>query len=318
MRVPRLVLSIAFALSATVVLHAQIGSYATYGTGCPGTGVGPVFCHGANRGGGQLSMLPQNGYSFAIPFRTTRTGAILGFDLYASSQTTTPITISTFLYAAAPNGAPTGAPLRTGAMTFTGQAGFAATRFKPLPVLANGSYLIAFRTAVGAWFPILRLGTGSSHYYQAPKSTIWKGPFANTAWAWRVVCAGSSPNASPALDHTGWPTIGRFMLIDLLHAKPHTAAYLILGSSERRWGQTPLPFSLGALGAPNCSLLTDPMMLLPAVAPTNAAGTTSFLMRIPNSQSLAGVKFYNQWLVVDPKANALGLAFSNGGVAQIR
>jgi len=32
---------------------------------------------------------------------------------------------------------------------------------------------------------------------------------------------------------------------------------------------------------------------------------------------LSGVVFHNEWLALDPRANALGLSFSNGGTSTI-
>jgi hypothetical protein len=49
---------------------------------------------------------------------------------------------------------------------------------------------------------------------------------------------------------------------------------------------------------------------------TSAQGLASINFSIPNDANLQGVRFYNQFLVVDLGA-AGGIAFSNGGAAKI-
>jgi len=47
--------------------------------------------------------------------------------------------------------------------------------------------------------------------------------------------------------------------------------------------------------------------------PTDAAGSAKVTFPLPNATSLLGAKFFNQYLVVDPTANAFGIVTSNGG-----
>lgn len=81
-----------------------------------------------------------------------------------------------------------------------------------------------------------------------------------------------------------------------------TAALLILGASR-------LNVDLTAAGATACSLYATPTLLLPAAA---TGGVAKFQIPIPGDPKLVGVRFYNQGIVLDPKANALGLATTNG------
>ena len=50
---------------------------------------------------------------------------------------------------------------------------------------------------------------------------------------------------------------------------------------------------------------------------TDASGGHKFKLTIPNNSKLKGVKFFNQYVVDDPKANGFGATFSNGGAATI-
>ena len=76
-----------------------------------------------------------------------------------------------------------------------------------------------------------------------------------------------------------------------------------------------LPFDLTPLNAPGCSILASGDILLPTR--TDATGAATVTLELPNTPALVGVVFHNQFAVVDPPANGLGLAWSNGGTAQI-
>lgn len=131
-----------------------------------------------------------------------------------------------------------------------------------------------------------------------------------------IMCFRSrSGGAVPALSNTGVPTIGRSFRIDLSGALAQTAAGLILGASNTRWGSFRLPLSLAPFGASGCQLLAS--FDLVGGAATSASGTASVAIGIPNVASLVGVVFHNQWFVVDANANTLGAAWSNGGTARI-
>ena len=83
----------------------------------------------------------------------------------------------------------------------------------------------------------------------------------------------------------------------------------MIGASDTAWLGGALPFSLAGLGAPGCSLLasTD----LSATVATDANGAANFNFSFPNQLSLLGSRLHTQYLVVDPTANGLGLAFTN-------
>lgn len=121
--------------------------------------------------------------------------------------------------------------------------------------------------------------------------------------------------AVPQLYSTDTPQIGNTFRVRIAQAAPSSFALLLLGLSDTQWNGTPLPFDLGAVGAPGCPLLVAGHDLrLLGVA---AAGTASLQYSLPNDIYLLNLRFYNQALVLDAGANALGIAASNGGVGLV-
>ncbi len=121
-----------------------------------------------------------------------------------------------------------------------------------------------------------------------------------------IGCKGSN-GLVPSLTATGLPQLGKTVQINLANAPtPVSPAVLILSTSNA----TPLPADLTGAGAPGCFLYVRPDFLL-GLAATN--GKASVKLPIPNSPSLLCARFYNQFLVVDPKANKLKLTTSNYG-----
>jgi hypothetical protein len=120
--------------------------------------------------------------------------------------------------------------------------------------------------------------------------------------------------AVPALYSTNTPQIGDSFRVRFSQARPSSTALILFGVSNSVWVGG-LPMDLGFLGAPSCTLLTsiDDVQTMAI----DAAGAANHVYQIPNSIYLLGRRFYNQGMIVDPPANGLGFAFSNGGVAVI-
>ena len=97
-------------------------------------------------------------------------------------------------------------------------------------------------------------------------------------------------------------------------AAPNGLALMATGFSNTLSGSTPLPASLTNLGMPGCDLLVE-LLLLDVVS---ATGTTlAWSLPLPPGGALLGLRFYQQGFVVDPAANAFGLAASNGAAGTI-
>ncbi|MCA8974316.1 MAG: hypothetical protein KDC98_06315 [Planctomycetes bacterium] len=85
-------------------------------------------------------------------------------------------------------------------------------------------------------------------------------------------------------------------------------AVIGFGASNTSWGGLTLPFDGAALGAPGCIL----QAALESTVTTGAvAGTVSTNLTIPNQPALIGAVLHAQGVVLDPAANAAGVAVSN-------
>ncbi len=106
-----------------------------------------------------------------------------------------------------------------------------------------------------------------------------------------------------------WPSLGKPFTLNLVGAAPSTAAFLLLGRSDVKWGPLNLPFDLGSLGAPGCFLWTEALNILPR--PVGSQGAASVVLGIPNLPVLVGARLSAGWLNLDAKANPLGAATSS-------
>ena len=124
-------------------------------------------------------------------------------------------------------------------------------------------------------------------------------------------CAGSA--GIPTLTAPRPPWLGEFFTIRL-GSLPAGPAVVMLGDSSSAWGGVPLPLRLDPLGMTGCSLLANPLLLLP-VLQSSGSGTASFVT--PGNAALLGGSFYTQAFVVDPQANLFGATVSNAGAGRI-
>ncbi|MCA8969296.1 MAG: S8 family serine peptidase [Planctomycetes bacterium] len=114
--------------------------------------------------------------------------------------------------------------------------------------------------------------------------------------------------ATVTLEGSGLPATGATCRIDLAGAAQNTVAILWLGARQTNFG-------IGG-AAPGCSVYCSYDILLGGVA-TGSTGTGSVALNIPSDPKLVGVRFYNQWIVLDKAANSLGIVMSNGGAATV-
>ena len=117
--------------------------------------------------------------------------------------------------------------------------------------------------------------------------------------------------AVPTLWSDQTPQIGDQFRIRVAQCAPASLVFLLAGFSTSVWNGLPLPADLGGYGAPGCEVLLAPAATNVLVA--SGAGATNLQYDLPNDIYLLGLHLYNQAFVVDPLANGLGLAASNGG-----
>jgi len=119
-----------------------------------------------------------------------------------------------------------------------------------------------------------------------------------------VSSSGYAPYTSPA----SIPRIGDELIIRLFGAQPGSTAFFAFGDSSPFFGGLLLPYPLGGLGAPGCSLRVNPMYV--QSVQTSATGEAEWRWKIPVNSNLVGLEARVQWLTTDP-VNALGLVVSN-------
>ncbi|MFO1052462.1 MAG: serine hydrolase [Planctomycetota bacterium] len=121
-------------------------------------------------------------------------------------------------------------------------------------------------------------------------------------------CPGSA--GTPTHSGLGTPDAGQVMTLRVSNGGASTPVIALIGFSNSIWSGTPLPLSLGLLGAPACSLRVSPDVTFNAA--TSASGIASINLQLPDQTALIGAHLYSQFVVVAPGANGLGLALSNG------
>lgn len=121
-------------------------------------------------------------------------------------------------------------------------------------------------------------------------------------------CAGS--NGLPTIAALSTPRLGQKYVIGLTNAKANTGLGLLTGLSNTKYGPFDLPTPLYGAGAPGCFLLTSADF--GAASFTDAMGTASISVQIPNDRRFIGASLFHQWAIVDGAVNSLGASFSNG------
>ena len=126
-------------------------------------------------------------------------------------------------------------------------------------------------------------------------------------------CRGSN-GQTPQLSGTA-PKLGQSLTVSLARARPSTPVTLFFGGSKTTWNQQSLPLDLTPFGAAGCALLVAPSVGVNLTS--SSRGAASLTVPVPNDSKLHGAEFHNQWIVLDPGANTLGIVTSNGGSATI-
>lgn len=296
-------------LLSSAALAAQTAPVHPFGSSCPRTS---SICGGNNTKGGIPTTLRGTPlYLFAVPFTPKTQAVMTGFELYVKGLKNT--TFGTYVFRSSVFGGPTGGALRTATLRVGTALGWYRVRFAPLPLAANQRYFVAFIATGQFTLPIVTDATASIWpHYLGRAGGFWRGPFKTQKWAFRVDCA---PAGVPALDLKQAAVPGRTFPIALVNATANAPAVLAIGASTARFGPFRLPLDLTPAGAPGCRLYVSLDAL--ALTRSDAGGAAAVSLRIPFSRNLLGARFHLQWLVASPRANRLGLSFSNGATATV-
>jgi len=151
-------------------------------------------------------------------------------------------------------------------------------------------------------------------FHQSPTkfADTWEyiGPSLSTFTSFGKGCAATT--TPTALSATTLPRIGTTFTLSVSNLQPFYPGLLLFGFSNSTWNGVPLPLDLSFLGMNGCNLLVS-WDLQVAFYAGPSGGTWDLPLPLPNDPTLAGLTFYNQAWVLDPKANAFGVGTSNGG-----
>lgn len=299
----------------TTALLAQTASYTAYGKACPGT-ANAYGCIQNNAAGGTPDGLLSLGADpqVAIQIDAPRPMAIVGFDLYTYTGTSRR-TVKAWIYGATSAGQPQAQPLSTTTITVDAALGWYRASFAtPLTVASKQRFFVSWEVP-GGRAPFNYPSVMSGNPYPAWARTGTQSWYSSTVltrfpWAFRVHCTGQG-QVAPSQKLQGLPKLGSIFGVSLSGA-PALAPYLVVsGASKTQWGSLSLPLDLAPLGAKGCQLLASIDFASAGLADASGQGLFSFL--IPQDTRLLGIGWHQQAIVFDPKANPLGLTFSDGG-----
>ena len=279
---------------------------------CAGTGGSTSFC--ASRNGFTTRLVEPVTYrvsnsEVAFAIERTQPSIVSGFEIF-SGATTRVVTVNTALYLGNKDGPPLLPAVRTGQMRIDLQQGWYRTTWPPIVLNTGQRFFIAFAADPGIYAPLDRVGIQVGEVWGRDNlAAVWQGPYSGPV-LWRLICPGGQHpyvfGIPPVFKHD-FP-----LWVD--HALPGAPAACLIGLSTTRWGSLALPFDLSVLGATGCRLFVSIDFVSPRMINQNGYGTFRAYFDDPR---LPGVPFYNQWVILDARANAMALVFSDAGRAVI-
>ena len=246
---------------------------------CPTSGSRSIDLHGIDRGAIEQAFATMPGTTYEVVFDLGARNRTRTVQLTAAGQTSQPLT---------GGGGTTGCIVSYSSglrWSFVAVGASTVLRFDSLsPPGADGPHLDHVRVhSVAGPAGFTRFGSG---------------------------CAGTA--GVPQLASQDRPILGTTMTVDLvgLPAGITSVPFGCLGVSDTGWAGLTLPLALDPLGASGCSVLVsvDSVFQL-----GNNGGAATWPITIPNRQSVMGVVFYVQGVVLDPFANPLGIVLTNAG-----
>jgi hypothetical protein len=186
-----------------------------------------------------------------------------------------------------------------------------------LTTTSHARATVSFSLAPATYFvEVLSPGTNpaqaGSYFFEIGAS---EAPFVVASYSLGDVnsaCLGSnSLRPTLSVDSPGEsPVLGTNLSRKVGMLPPFAPFFLIEGlSDEFANGVIPLPYDLGPLGAPNCTLNVDPVSNVLYLG--SASGEVVLNATQANSIVFRGLPIYEQVIVLDLAANALGLTGSN-------
>jgi len=306
------------AISAGPWRSADRGDYRSYGLPCSGTGEAPPACVQRNGGARPTELIDwQIGGDIEYGFdlgAVAQPASITGLELLgAMGDELALMTVS--VYRVGAGGLPEAQPVATGTDWLSSQPGWHRFDFSSPYQAAASERLVVGLRPVGSDLFQVNLPTGSfSKVHVRGVCNSWTLQPQQWAVGARLLC-GPAAGAEPHLYNDGVPELGAPFGVRLSRARPAAGAVLLTGGSRSSWYGLGLPISLGFAGATGCSLLASGEVQTPVQ--TDGSGSAAVVMQVPALPALVDQRLYQQWLVLDPGANALGLVLSAGGEGRV-
>ena len=284
--------------------YVPVARYEAFGQGCAGGNTSTIG-FGANLDQPLVVTTPPQGsyVSFAthVPDHA-RTIDGIAFETQSFDPNYATITIPVMLRAwDGGSYAHSGTLLRSSNLVLHRTRGWYRAQWAPITLPADT--LISIEVYTGNYVPPLAAGGlpitvpgGSAQYLR-----------------YRFTC--TDRGLVPELYAVRTPSIGQTFAVHLRDAQPLSAASLCTGFSASSYGGFSPPLDLTQIGAPGCLLLVGPEVVQAQVTDAVGHGSNAFL--VPSSNSIVGVELFQQWVCLDPSANALSVVLSNGGHARI-
>ena len=122
---------------------------------------------------------------------------------------------------------------------------------------------------------------------------------------------------APDISVVGSIAPGQSGVLQLANALPNGGTLMCLGPSKTMCNGLPqLPFDFGPFGAPGCTVLAEPIVIVGSIA--NGSGVASVPFSVPPLPPTAEVTLFVQGAAMVPAANPLGLVFSRGLALKIQ
>ena len=172
----------------------------------------------------------------------------------------------------------------------------------------------------GGWGSSIEYVSGGDSLYQIDGRNVANSP-QGTAALTRTGCYVSfGPGCVGSLGvpgnvATSRARLGQIMVVDLTRL-PKDAGVFVLGASNTTSAFGPLPFDLGVIGAPGCSLRVSTESAS-TITGSSGSGFATFRLPIPNLSSLLGAQVFTQGLCLDTAANVLGVTVSDAALVMV-
>ena len=167
------------------------------------------------------------------------------------------------------------------------------------------------------------LGSDPLGHFVGEMDNIPAGAFAtpgviNPNWTIFGTSGTTSTGTNPVISSNGHPIIGQTLEVYLDGGLASGSNILFMGFSDTIWNRPPvfnLPYDMTGVGAPGNFLFVAGDYQFPATS--DATGSATMPLNIPNNPSFIGWDLYFQWYCVDATANARGATMSNAAHAII-